>query len=524
VIAGVGVVLFVCYVRLAETFPADADGASISLQAWDMLHGNVLLRGWHIADVSFWTTELPEYAAIEFARGLNSNVIHIAGALTYTLVLVLAGLVARGRARGREGWTRALIAAGIMLAPQLGNGIHLLLSQPAHIGTQVPVLLMFLLLDRGPRRWYTPTAIGVLLALAVVADEVAIPIAAVPLAVVCGWRVLRAAIGPEARRGPGLGERLADRWFELSVTAAAVAGTAIGELVPRVISRLGGYSMIPVETQFAPASRLSAHLWLTVQGVLNLFGADVIGAPTGAQTAFAWLHMAGVALVLAGFCVAAWGLFRSVELLPDVLVLGIVVNLAIYLPSIIPGTLFDTREIAALLPFGAVLAGRMLGGAIARTSLAPALCVVGLGYVLALGYGMTQPLAANPEQALAGWLEAHHLYTGLGTYTEDNLTTLDSGGKVQLYTVAWERSGGVPRLYQSVSSWYDPATHYANFVVSGTADGVADLIPRSEILALAGPPAQTYHFQAFTIMVWNKNLLADLGSPPNVKPGDIGHL
>ena len=97
------------------------------------------------------------------------------------------------------------------------------------------------------------------------------------------------------------------------------------------------------------------------------------------------------------------------------------------------------------------------------------------------------------------------------------------GGSVRLLTVSWLPSGGVPRVYQSTISWYSPATHYANFVVTGTADGRADLIPRREIRALAGPPARTYHFQSFTIMVWNKNLLASLGSPPMLKPGIIGH-
>jgi hypothetical protein len=59
-------------------------------------------------------------------------------------------------------------------------------------------------------------------------------------------------------------------------------------------------------------------------------------------------------------------------------------------------------------------------------------------------------------------------------------------------------------------------------VVSGTADGPADLIPRADILALAGPPAGTYQFQSFTIMVWDENLLALLGTPPSRVPGDIG--
>ena len=138
--------------------------------------------------------------------------------------------------------------------------------------------------------------------------------------------------------------------------------------------------------------------------------------------------------------------------------------------------------------------------------------------------------APDPEQALAGWLAAHGLTSGLGTFTEGNLTTLDSGGAVRLRTVSWlapsrySPGGAVPRLYQSSAAWYDPLTQYANFVVTGTADGTADLIPRAAILALAGgPPARTYHFQAFTIMVWDENLLALLGPPPSRLPGNIGH-
>jgi hypothetical protein len=153
-----------------------------------------------------------------------------------------------------------------------------------------------------------------------------------------------------------------------------------------------------------------------------------------------------------------------------------------------------------------------------------ALTLAGACQLAALGYGAVQPAAANPEQALAGWLAAHHLTTGLGTYIEDNVTTLDSGGNVRLRTVTWPRSGrAVPRLYQSSASWYDPRTGYANFVVSGTADRAADLIPRAEILALAGPPARTYRFESFTIMVWNRNLLSLLAIPPSRLPGDIGH-
>ena len=124
-----------------------------------MLHGNLLLRGWWLSDVSFYTTELPEYMLVELARGLNPGVINVAGAATYTLLVALAARLAKGRATGTEGLLRALIAAGIMLAPGPGFSAASLLSSPDHIGTQVPLLLIWLA-DRQARRPLVPALAG----------------------------------------------------------------------------------------------------------------------------------------------------------------------------------------------------------------------------------------------------------------------------------------------------------------------------------------------------------------------------
>jgi hypothetical protein len=173
-LAVAALVLFLCYLRLAGTYPVGSDGADQSLQAWDVLHGNWLLRGWTVGDVSYYSTEIPEYMFIELFRGLGPSVVHLAGAVTYTLLVLLAGLLAKGRATGREGMVRALVASGIMLAPQLGNGIHLLISQPDHLGTQVPLLVIFIILDRAPRRWYVPAAVAIMLTWVVIGDRVAV--------------------------------------------------------------------------------------------------------------------------------------------------------------------------------------------------------------------------------------------------------------------------------------------------------------------------------------------------------------
>ena len=543
--AGVAVVLFVAYLRLSRTYAATSDGADQALQSWDMLHGNLLLHGWTIADVTYYTTEVPEYVLVEVFRGLRADVVHIAGAATYTLLVLAVGLLARGRATGREGLVRLLVGAGIMLAPQFGNATHLLLSQPDHLGTQLPLLLVFLMLDRAPRRWYVPVAAGVVLTWVIVADRVALLTAAVPLVVVCGARVLLAVV---RRR-----KSLASQWYELSLVAASVLSYAAATLAVRLIGDLHGYQITPVASaRLAMVHTFPRRFVVALEGILNMYGGDFFhisqnspfgpslgGLPLAAGVALAAVHLVGLAL-------AAWGFFRAfrhffdpADLVSPVLATAIVVNVAAYSVSIVSARVWDAREIVAVLPFGAVLAGRMVAGTLGRARLGRVrltpvltggLAGVLACYLAALGYGAAQSPVADNEQAVIPWLEAHHLTSGIGTYAEANLLTLDSGGRVAVREVAWRPGGDAPRSFESKASWYDPRQSYANFILTNSADQwtldgggphrLISLIPRSAIAALhAGPPAHVYHYKTFTIMVWNHNLLGNLDSNPTIQGG-----
>ena len=183
--------LYVAYLGQSRSAGTDADGAGNVLQAWDMLHGNLLLRGWWLSDVSFYTTELPEYMLVELARGLNPAVINLAGAATYTLLLVLAALLAKGRATGTAALQRVLIAAGIMLAPGPGFSAARLLSAPDHTGTAVPLLLTWLAIDRLGDRRYLPWLAGALLTWDEIADQMAIYVGALPVIAISAIRIWR---------------------------------------------------------------------------------------------------------------------------------------------------------------------------------------------------------------------------------------------------------------------------------------------------------------------------------------------
>jgi hypothetical protein len=496
-----GLVLFVCYWRLSRTVVVNSDGASNALQAWDMLHGNLLLHGWKLSDVSFYTTELPEYMLVELVVGLSANVVHVAGALTYTLVVVLAALLAKGRATGRAGLIRAAVAAGIMLAPQLGNGVYTLILSPDHVGTVVPVLVAWLILDRARPRWYVPVIVGALLAWALVADALVLYIAVVPLALVCAIRVYQEAV---QQRRPW-----AAQWYQISLGAAALVSAGVAAGMARLLRAAGGYQVRAVDASFATPARLTGHMWLGAESVLEIFGADFFGRPfQSAATVEAVFHLAGVALAAWAVWIGARRFWRDRDLVPALLVVAILINLAGFLLSTRVGDLGSAREIAAILPFGAVLAARLLSARLAAARLVPLLLVVLLGYVAILGREVAVPAAPAPAQQLASWLAARHFHDGLAAYWTASVTTLSSHGRVQVSPVC-RRAGRFTRgQWEAKDSWYDPARHTANFLVIG---GTASCSSAAQAASVFGPPVHTYHVAGYAILVWPENLLTRLG-------------
>jgi hypothetical protein len=496
-------VLFVCYWRQSLTQPISSDGAANALQAWDMLHGNLLLHGWLLSDVSFYTTELPQYMLIEAIRGLGPGVVNLAAAMTYTLLVLLAGLLAKGDAGGREGRARFLLAAGILLAPQL-SATSTLLQAPDHTGTAVALLVVWLVIDRARPHWLVPVAVCVMLAWIMVADSIVLLTGIVPIAVAAG-----------ARAAGALAKRAEPDWHELSLAAAAILAGVFGAMAPRIIRAAGGYTAAPVPGHIVGLDRLPGAARVTFHAALNIFGANVVAAHSALELAFAVLHLAGAALAAWAACLAALRFFRARDLLVPAFAVAIAVNLAAFLLT--AQALAATREIAAVLPLGAVLAGRLLGprllaGKALRVPLRPVLAVVAAGYLAALGYGAAQPAVPAMSEPLATWLAAHGYSHGLAGYWQAGSTTLDAGARVSVSSVGHGPGGRVvPGHWETSTLRYDPSRQYADFVVVKNSGTYSTRWLRGAAERTFGPPRQTYVVGPYTIMTWHANLLTRLG-------------
>jgi hypothetical protein len=504
-----GAALCAVYARLSQTYPLNSDSANILLMGSDLLHGNVLLHSWYMSDVSFYPTEIPQYALLEGFLGLRAETAHIAAGMTYTLALLFAVMLARSGSSGRQRLIRTLIAAGIMLAPQLGLGVFTMDLSVGHIGTAVPLLLIWLLLDRAspggrgdPSQhaflWHLCALVAILLAWVLVADPIVYIVGVGPLGIVSALRVIRGWVKADESWS---------QWYDLSLGATSVAATGLAWFANSMLSGVGGYTMAGLPFHLTPWSDLHNN-WQAGWKVLTVFGADYTGL-SGIQLVLAFLHLVSVALVACALARVAWRFFR-VSLVDQILAVAIVLNVLLFMFTNASG--LAAHEVAIIVPFGAALAARVLAASRLPSPVRVAGFAVGIlllaGYAAGLGYEIKRPALPAANTPLATWLLDHHLTYGLSGYWTSSSVTLDSHNGVQVRALMPSMQD---YLWMSSVSWYDPQTHYANFIVLDSTPGYSRWEPPLWLIKkYFGTPARTYHTGPYTVLVWPKNLLLSI--------------
>jgi hypothetical protein len=329
-------------------------------------------------------------------------------------------------------------------------------------------------------------------------------IGVLPIALVCLLRVSR-GVWRERRWWP-------QRYY-LALGVGSLAAGVTAELALHVIRAAGGFVVqSPAIRLVHSVGTLPHTATIAGEGLLLLAGADFLRLPPGSPTAAVYLHLVGLILIGLGVLVAVRRFWRHLGFVDQILVTAVAVNLASYVFSTQAGSILTTREIAATLPIGAVLAGRMLTDRILLSRyVAAALLVVLVGYLGGLGYGLAQPPAPAQNQQLTSWLAGHHLSSGLSGYWEANVVTLTSGDRVRVRQLTEAGRRLIPYNWNADAAWYDARSQTANFVVlvPGSAE-YPGFTNTAAVLLTFGRPAHVYRVGAYRVLVWHENLLRDL--------------
>jgi hypothetical protein len=515
--AGSGIVLYALALRISIGGRIDSDGANSALQAWDLIHGHLLLHGWLLGDATFYLFELPLTGAVQLVFGLGTFSTHAASALVFLIVAACVVALAVTGSRGPAKAARSAVAIAVLAGPLLTMGtVWLLLEEPDHIGSSVFLLASILLIDRVPGRRFTAPLLCVVLCAGQLSDLTVRYVAVPAIVVACGYRVLAA----RKLRSP-----------DAAAVVAAAVSVPLAWLLSALMRRAGGFLMDQPRTQVAPLRQWPGHIPAVWGAIRYLFGTvdrpDTLLGPLGAA-----FGMACLAAAVIGFVRVAWT-WRRASAAEQLLAVAIVVNLGVYLVSVKPEA-SGSHEIAAVLPCGAVLAARTLvpariTGELRAVAVAMATALIAL---LPLGSAATRPSAGPalgpaqqgdgataPTAPLTSFLQAHGLRYGIAGYWEASIVSLQSSGKVAVravvvahkpHTATWEITAP---WWEANSLWYDATRYNATFAIAD----VHGIYPAAAFVQVFGRPAATYRVQNWLILEYHTNLLGHL--PPRLPIG-----
>jgi len=491
-IAG-GAVLFLCYLRISFTYHVTSDGANNALQAWDMLHGHLLMHGWILGDATYYTFDLPVLALTEIFFGLQDLTSHVASALIYLIVTVCAVALAVADSRGLARVARAGVVVAVLTATfHVEWNAPYLLGAPDHVGTSVFLLVSALLIDRAPARRYTSPLLLAILCAGQIGDAT-VRYVAVPAVVVVS--VYRMAAARKVRTG------------DAANALAAVASVPLAAAVRALMVHFGAYQMVAPRTAIAPPGRWPHNAAIAWHAIRVLFGAEVAsGSANPARDAGYVLGIACLLAVAAGFARVVWT-WRTASRAEQLLCAAIVINLAVYVVSTMPIP-SNPYEVVAILPCGAVLAARacvprripdrlragLTTGLVAAVALAP------------LAIAAARSPATAPTAPVTAWLEAHGLTYGLAGYWNSSVITLHSGGQVQARAVVIQGSRVIRYDWETDTQWFDPSRHDATFLITDLA-GIG-LSPLAE--HYFGKPDQIVRVSHWAILIYRRNLLTQV--------------
>jgi hypothetical protein len=501
--------LFALYLRIKLAGAPSSDPANNALQAWDLLHGHLLLHGWILGDVTFYTFELPLMALVELFFGLHNIAVHVTVALTYLIVTACAVAIAVSGAAGAARAVRAGVVAAVLAAPVLVvSDIWITLGFPDHTGTTVFLLVCCLLMDRScrsrggsggssppePAGWFTAPLLCLILAAGQIGDVTVRYVAVPAVIVVCAYRVL-------ARRTIRSGDAA-------NLVAAALS-LPLATALRALMRHSGGYLMISPKTFFAPYSQWGQNAAYTWHSIRMLFG--TVAAPGGGS--------AGLAAIFGWACMAVAGIgvlrvlwrWRRARRSEQLLLVAIVANIVVYMVSTLPAPK-SPHDIVAVLPAGAILGARAVvpSRITGRRTALVATCAAAVAALLPLSL----QAAARPPQvpavaALTAWLEAHGLRYGLGGYWDSSVVTLQSGGDVVVRSVEETDGQITPNPWEANLLWYDPTRYYANFVIFQVAGNSLG----QHAMRYFGTPVSINRLGAWDVLIYNTNVLQWVNPP-----------
>lgn len=528
VIAGAAFAAFCAYtvflIIACKQIAIDSDKANHLLQADDMLHGNMLLSGWILSGVTFFTTDLPIYCVAEmFGVGVCARTLHIANGLMISLPVAF-GLAVAVSGERENAVKRACIYAAITALPTLTMAV----VARVHSGS---ICLSFLALifaarligdgrvdslEKAGKVEYVMLFISLVLGMA--GDMLTLLMGVSPILMYAFYALLQKS-----------SRELRHRYAAVAVTA--VGGLVSGIALEKMCLALGGADKNSYigSTRMAAVDDLGGRLLSLVSDVAHLCGGHFFGLRM--LDYHVLLYASSAIIVLAATIVAMRAIYLFLKL-RDVDVLTVLVSFLCV--STIAAYLFsgmsEARYITVLPLAGGVLIARTFTRwyrLVANKKLLVATTV--LIIVLEMGGHALSflPRAEEDEPAssyveyirndvdfavLAKTLDEHGLSCGYSSFWNASSVSVLSEERVCIRAVVANEQGLSRFRWFCKEAWFEDEAHFivVDEMMAGSWHEIPYNLTKTSVVDFLGNPDDCFECDGFVTLVYNRDISKEI--------------
>lgn len=493
-------------ISIKNGYNVHSDAASIILETQDILEGNILLSGWNLSTVSFYTTDILLYILMSIFFGPTSKLLYVVPAIIYAAIVVLSMFITYRFNNDYKVMKTFLVF--ILLGIPSTNVMSFFLNGPIHMGTIFLLLLSFLILqyidiliDR--RNIILFIIYFSTLSFAIIGDDFGIYFGALPIIISCILSLIRK-------------RNVKNKLIILIITLISIT---FSKLLLYIIEITGGF-IIPGETSatFLDYSLIFTNIMFSIEQLLYLFDANFFG-----QEIFSITTLSSIlrCLILVIFIISTIYTIKNYineSLLTQVLVLSIILNYCAYTFSgYMTGDLHLVRYLLPFYIFGSILIININKiKLLRRKSIFYILFCIFLIFAISSISKIphtSYTSAENKFDHLSNFLEQKGLYNGFGEYWASNIVTLESENEIKIRAVIPIENSLFSFNWLSKEEWYKEG---ANFFVIDSANNRYDDYIKATYNTF-GSPSETYEHNGFTVLIWDKNIAPLLANADNNK-------
>jgi hypothetical protein len=328
-------------------------------------------------------------------------------------------------------------------------------------------------------------------------------------------------------------------WF-LMPAGTAAAAAVLAQALRSPVAHVEHFTYVGMRVQVAGVDRWWPNVSTAVTGLLELISTGGIHHAPAHQiepfyTFDDWPLWVSGPVFLTCAAIAVFAVKTVVDFVRGkqnldtwinlVLLLAIAANVGAYVTTTVPTDLMTARYLLPAATFAMIGLARTLPYGIARSRplAVAALAVVVIVRLASFAALASTPAATDSRAELEEWLAQHDLHRGYGPYWDASMVTVATGSRVQVRQVNSDGQRLFPHFFYSKDSWYAGGRDAsgANFVIfrqpsSANAAATTELnagISDQTCIATFGSPAWTASVDGYRVLVWDRDISADLGPP-----------